>query len=253
MGANGIIENSVDFLRMALLTTEDVTRCLGVLSKLERHLEGSVILTGGIATAWHLLNCGRPCQQRSLNDVDVVVENLHDLPPSLSADFLINHFHPTRGRGRILIQLVDEEYRIRIDVFTPTTPTLMRRLKTAVGKTTCRLVSAEDISAKLLSVIYAVTRGELVEPKYVEHFRLLFSVVDLVKTREVWREYRKEDQAVELDEAVEAVERSIAANPNLLQAGSYSQDLNRTCHWCCDSEKFPIAPALKVCEILGHV
>jgi len=36
---------------MALLTTEDVTRCLGVLSKLERHLEGSVILTGGIATA----------------------------------------------------------------------------------------------------------------------------------------------------------------------------------------------------------
>jgi len=239
---------------MVLLTPEDVTRCLGVLSKLERHLEGPVILTGGIATAWHLLSCGRPCQQRSLNDVDIIVEGLHDLPPYLSADLLINHFHPTRGRGRILIQLVDEEYRIRIDVFTPTTATLMRRLiKTAVGKTSCRLVSAEDISSKLLSVIYAVTRGELVEPKYVEHFRLLLSVADLVMMREVWREYRKEDQAVEFEEAVEAVERCIAANPKLLQVGSYSQDLNRTCQWCCDSEKFPIAPALKVREILGHV
>jgi hypothetical protein len=238
---------------MAFLNTEDVTRCLGVLSKLERHLEGSVILTGGIATAWQLLSCGRSYQQRSLNDIDVVVEDLQYLPPSLSADFLINHFHPTRGRGRILIQLVDEEFCIRIDVFTPTTPTLMRRLKTAVGRTSCRLVSTEDISAKLLSVIYAVTKGELVDPKYVEHFHLLFSVVDLVKTREVWREYRKEDQAVEFDEAVEAVERSIAVYPNLLQASSYSQDLNRTCQWCCDSEKFPIAPAVKVCEILGHV
>jgi hypothetical protein len=43
MGANGMIENSAGFLSMAFLNTEDVTRCLGVLSKLERHLEGSVI------------------------------------------------------------------------------------------------------------------------------------------------------------------------------------------------------------------
>ena len=82
--------------------------------------------------------------------------------------------------------LIDEEHATRIDVFTPTTRTLPRRLTDfAIDDIACRVVAAEDLSAKLLSVIYPITKGEPVEPKYVEHFRLLSAVVDPATMNEV--------------------------------------------------------------------
>ncbi len=92
--------------------------------------------------------------------IDVVVEGLPSLRTSLSQDFLIMHFHPHRGRGKILIQLVDEDHGTRIDVFTPGSSSLTTRLTdSAIGDLQCRIVSAEDLLAKLLSVIYPTTTG----------------------------------------------------------------------------------------------
>jgi hypothetical protein len=254
MNGNQLTVKSVEFLYELFLVDEDITRCLGSLSKLARHFEEPIVVTGSIATGWHLLKNGGRSQMRRLNDIDVIVDGLSGLRQSLSGDFLIKHFHPHRGQGRILIQLVDEEYRMRVDVFTPTTRTLTNRLiDFAIGEVSCRLVSAEDLAAKLLSVIYPATSGEPVEPKYVEHFHLLSSVADLDVTREVWREYRKEGQSLEFEAAVKAVERSITDNPGLLQAGHYSQNINQTCRWCCESELFPLAQLSKIYEILGYV
>jgi hypothetical protein len=254
MNGNQLSVKSADFLDELFLADEDITRCLGTLSKLARHFEEPIIVTGSIATGWHLLKNGRLTQKRRLNDIDVIVEDLSSLHQSLSGDFLIKHFHPDRGQGRILIQLVDEEYRTRVDIFTPTTRTLTNRLiDSAIGEVSCRLVSAEDLAAKLLSVIYPATSGEPIEPKYVEHFHLLSTVADLNVTREVWREYRKEGQSLEFDAAIKAVERSITDNPGILQAGQYSQNINQTCRWCRESELFPLAQLSKVYEILGYV
>ena len=254
MNGNRITRIGADFLHEIFLASEDIARCLGSLSKLARHFEKPVVITGSIATSWHLMENGRRRQKNRLNDIDVIVEGLSNLRPSLSEDFLVKHFHPYRGRGKILIQLVDEEYRTRIDVFTPTTRTLTTRLTDlAVGGIACRLVSAEDLAAKLLSVIYPATSGEPIDPKYAEHFRLLFTIADLATAREVWREYRKESQSLEYEEAVAAVERSITDNPDLLQAGHYSQDINQTCQWCYESKLFPLAPLSKVHEVLGYV
>jgi hypothetical protein len=150
--------------------------------------------------------------------------------------------------------LIDEEHATRIDVFTPTTRTLTRRLTGfAIDDIACRIVAAEDLSAKLLSVIYPITRGEPVEPKYAERFRLLSTLVDLATMKEVWREYRKEDQHIDFDEVAEAVERSIAAHPDLLQLGRYSQDINQACSWCFESERFPLAPLSRIYSIMGYV
>src|SRR4051794_35756918 len=108
-----IADNS--FLEELLLTREDVSKCVGSLSKLARHLSEPVVLTGSIAAGWHLLNNGRRPRKRRLNDIDTVVLNgSSSIGPALSRDFLVNHFHPHRGRGRVLLQLVDEEYRTRI-------------------------------------------------------------------------------------------------------------------------------------------
>lgn len=255
MQRNQTTVESVGLFQEIFLASEDITKCYGSLLKLMRCLEGPVAITGGIATSWHLLNKNDTRRKkRRLNDIDVVVEGLSSLRSSLSQDFLIRHFHPYRDQGRILIQLIDEEYAARIDVFTPTTRTLITRLSDfAVGKMSCKFVSAEDILTKLLSIIYPATRGEPVEPKYVEDFYLLSTVADLNIVREIWREYSKESQPLSFDEAAEALSLSITANPNLLRASRYSQDINQACSWCRESELFPLAPQSRVYEILGYV
>lgn len=241
-------------MREMFLTSEDITRCHGSLSKLARHLKEPVVLTGGIAVGWHLLGNGAQREKRHLNDIDIVVEGLSGLCSSLSKHFLIAHFHPTRERGKILIQLVDEEYRTRIDLFTPSSNSLIERLLPSVlGNVACRFVSIEDLLSKLLSIIYPAMRNEPVEPKYVEQFRLLSALAVPDRIREVWLEYRKESQPSDFEEAAEAVRLSLKRNPGLLQTARYCQDINYECPWCCESEVFQLAPRARIYKILGYV
>jgi hypothetical protein len=246
--------NSSGFLRNLFLEGEDVARCLGSLAKLARHIKAPVVLTGGIAIGWHLLRNGVERERGRLNDIDIVVEGLSDLHASLGRHFLIAHFHPSRERGKVLIQLVDEEHHTRVDVFTPPPTALLNRLTdAAIENLACRFVSAEDLLAKLLSIIYPATRNHPVEPKYVEHFRQLSTAAAADAMREVWREYRKEGQPVNFEAAAEAVKLSLEAHPDLLQPESYCQDINFTCPWCRRSELFPLAPRHRIYEALGYV
>lgn len=253
MATNQITVKSADFLR-EFLVGKDAIKCYDSLAKLARHFVGPVVVTGGIAISWHLLKNGSLREKGRLNDIDTVVASPSRLRPSLSQDFLIAHFHPSRERGKILIQLVDKERGTRIDVFTPNTESLTTRLTDfAIGETWCRVVSAEDLSAKLLSIIYPTIEGKPAEPKYVEHFRLLSAVVNSDTVREVWREYRKESQLLEFEEAAEAIRLRIQADPDLLQVGRYGQDINQACQWCHESEIFSLAPRSEIYKILGYV
>ena len=241
-------------LQEIFLAREDVDRCHGSLSKLRRHLDGPIVITGGIAVGWHSLNSGVGRIKGRLNDIDVVVDGLPSLRASLRRDFLIRHFHPSRERGKILIMLIDEEHSTRIDVFTPSTGSLIRRITDfPMDELAFKVISAEDLLAKLLSILYAVTEGRQVEPKYFEHFRSLSAAADPETIREVWREYRKKNQPLEFEEAAKGVERSIMANPALLQESSYSQDINQACSWCRESELYPLAPLPRIHETLGYV
>src|SRR4051794_15550521 len=99
MGGGMSLVKSAGFLEKILLAGEDIGKCHGSLAKLARHLEEPVMITGSLATSWHLLKNGRRIKKQRLNDIDVVVEDLTSLRSSLSRDFLIRHFHPTRGGG----------------------------------------------------------------------------------------------------------------------------------------------------------
>lgn len=242
------------FLRDVFFASGDLTGFLGSISKLAQHLQEPIVFTGSVATSRHLLQHGILGEKRLLNDIDIVIEGPSGLPASLCQDFLIAHFHPLRERGKILAQLIDEEHATRIDVFTPGSRSLAERLiDSAIGNVPCKFVSAEDLSAKLLSIIYPVIRGEPVETKYVEHFRSLSAIVDLGSMGEVWPEYKKESQSLDYGEAAEAVWVSITANPGLLQVSRYSQDISQACAWCCESELFPLAARSRIHEVLGYV
>ena len=238
-----------------MLTSEDVSRGVGTLSKLARHLAEPVVLTGSIAAGWHLLHKGRRPSKSHLNDIDTVgLRGPSGIGPGVGRDFLVNHFHPQRGGGRVLLQLVDEEHRTRVEVFGPGSDSLAERLvDSAVGEIPCRLVSAEDLLAKLLSIIHCVTEGEAVDPKYVERFDTLSAVADVDVARKLWGEYRKEGQPSDFEAAAELVKSRIASAPDLLRPTSYCQDVNFRCEWCHESESFPLASRFKVLEVLGYV
>ncbi|MDQ3906909.1 MAG: hypothetical protein M3268_01055 [Acidobacteriota bacterium] len=246
---------STGFLRELFLTDEDALRCFGSLSKLARHINGPVVLTGSIAVGWHLLRGGRPPRKRSLNDIDTVAVNgMSSTRPSLVRDFLINHFHPERERGKVLLQLVDEEHGTRTEIFTPGSESLNERLVDCdVGGLSCRAVSAEDALAKLLSITHSAIEGRPVDPKYVEQFDQLSAVADVAAAGKVWQDYRKENQRADLEEAAQAVKTKLATDPALLRATEYCQDVDFVCAWCKESESFPIANRGRVYEVLGYV
>lgn len=242
-----------NFLEEIFLSNTDADKCLSSLSKLSRHFEKTVVLTGSIASGLHLSKKGLQ-QKKRLNDIDMVVEDLADVRASISKDFLINHFHPFRERGKVLLQLVDEENGVRIEIFTANSKTLTERLvEFKIADLHCQAVAVEDVLAKLLSILYSINRSEAVDPKYVEHFRLLLKSADLTTARKIWQDYRKEPETVDFDEAVEKVKQSLATNPNLLQPEKYCQNINFSCQWCCESESFPVSDRTKIYEILGYV
>ena len=110
---------------------EDARRCQTVLLKLAEHLNGRPVLTGGLAFSWHMQRHGRAIERRPLNDIDLVVADLAAISPSIREAFLISHFHPTRGRGRVLLQLVDARERVRIMI--PRLAEIRDELRTALG------------------------------------------------------------------------------------------------------------------------
>lgn len=233
---------------------EDDFRCLSILTKLAQHLNGTMVLTGSLAVGWHATQNGCQVARRPLNDIDIVVADISALSPSLSQDFLISHFHPTRGAGRILLQLVDEKHRVRIDVFTPNSPSLLSRVRSIeLFGIDCRMVAAEDLSAKLLAILYGVTTGEPVDPKYYDSFKVLAGFADLDIMREIWSDYRKPDYTRSFDVAAEAVHQRIANDPSVLRKDDYDQDMNAACPWCASSSSFPVSPRAKILEVLGYV
>ena len=106
---------------------EDMLRCQNTLSLLAQHTNTTLVLTGSIAFYWHLVQNNICNEQFSFNDVDVVIEDSSILKQSLSKHCLVSHYHPLRAKGKILLQLVDKLQRVRIDIFTPYSPSLMGR------------------------------------------------------------------------------------------------------------------------------
>jgi hypothetical protein len=152
------------------------------------------------------------------------------------------------------MQLADEASRSRIDLLTPYSPFITdRAYPVAIAGRNCKIVATEDITARLLCILFQVVDGVPVNPKYYEAFKRLTDIADMEGVATIWREYRDDWHPEDVSEAVRKVHQTIAANTHLLQPDVYSQAVDRTCPWCCNSEMFPLASASKIHEIWGYV
>jgi len=181
--------------------------------------------------------------------VDLVIPEAEAVPASISAAFLIRHFHPGADVGKLAIQLIDPETQLRIDVFTAVGATWNRAYRPGVGS--ARLVAPEDLACRALLSVLPATLGD---PALEKHWSSLQSLLRLNLSDVVlaaWSDHRRASHQ-EFWDRVRAVHRALEARPCLLTTENYSIDAQVLCSKCFRSADFPLARAEEVIAILGH-
>lgn len=174
-------------------------------------------LTGGLAIAWHTFqDAGTAPIRRPLHDLDLVVESLQSIPTNLGKFFEVWHVHADAPRGRMLVQLYDRSTALRIDVFSAYGDTLRRCRDTSLSGTAQRVVSREDLVARLASLLLDLARGESVAPKHAKDFSALLPNIDMAAMAAAWQDHRRSRHPADFDEACATVLELVKARPDLL-------------------------------------
>ena len=234
--------------------SKDAITCRNVISKLAYHLQNPLVITGSVALKCHLFRYGISQQKTALTDLDILVANTSSLTESLNQDFLVAHFHPLSKQGRTLLQLVEKTSALRVDIFTPFSTTLDTRwVDVTLGDKLCKLVSVEDLAARLLTVMGSALQNEPVDPKYVKSFQTLRPLVNTSTIDTIWRNYRKTHLAPAFEKTATTVQQYLESHPDLLKKPIYNQDIHQRCSSCQLSKRFPLASRSKIYEMLGYV
>jgi hypothetical protein len=235
------------------LIPADAARVRRVLVKLASCDLHQFVLTGSLATGAHRVGLGQIPATRPLNDVDIAVGSFDSIPTTLGKNLLMRHIHPLAPEGKMLLQLVDPDERVRVDIFRACGATMARRQTLAFGKITLQVISLEDLAARLASLLMALEKGETVASKHAEDFKSLLPFVDPEGVESAWRDQRKLTDVATFKEASFRVENLIESRSNLLVVRKYSQDVNSICPRCEETGPFRLSAAMEIMSVLGYV
>jgi hypothetical protein len=205
-------------------------RLRGCLSRLRPHVDVTCIaLTGGVAIDWHCATEARRFPSRPLADVDLLAAHQSVVASSITADFLVSHFHtPCPDRPKFLIQLVDPESRLRLDVFPDLVGSLQRARTCEVVGVQMPVLDAGSILDHKLQTIATASRARRVDEKHYRDAQLLGRVCC----------------------------RQVPAVPAwCLGKDEYATNVTATCARCNASRNaaFPLAPKAQILAVLGYV
>ena len=198
------------------LTSDESKRAEATLNRLHG-LGLEPTLTGGPAIAWHTSRDGDAAPaQRPLHDLDLVIEGLRSVPDRVSDTFEIWHVHADAQPGRLLVQLYDRSTTLRIDVFGAYGDTLSRCLDASLRGMPLKIVSREDLAARLGSLLLDLALGEAVAPKHASDFSALVRSVDAAAMAAAWNDHRRDRHPADFDEARAAILTLVETRPHLL-------------------------------------
>jgi len=233
---------------------DDADRFEAVIDAVAGFVGGRPVVTGSFAVEWNIGARDGQVRPRKLNDIDLVVGEFSEILSGIAKRFLIIHFHPTRERGNLLMQLVDRQTRTRVDIFSARSAAIFdRALEAQFGGIEVALVSAEDLAARLLAIIAILLDGRTVDPKYVDSFTRLLHVVDRDVACELWKEYSWGNYTDQFLPTANKVIDLVHRQQGLLKPIEYSQNTDEICQWCIKTDEFPIADRKAVFEMLGYV
>jgi hypothetical protein len=210
------------------MNSDALRKCL---TRLLPHVDDErVAIAGGVAIGVHIASrFGDTARLAAADDIDVVAASVDAIRPTVTADFLVSHFHlPQPGYSKFLIQLVDPLVRLRLDIFPDPLGVLGRARVSDVGGVPFRVLEPADILGHKLRLLAQASSDAPVDPKHY---------VDALQLRAISH-------------------RDIPQVPaSHLGATVYSRDVNATCARCEASrcESFPLASKQRIFDLLGYV
>jgi hypothetical protein len=233
-----------------LLSPADSLKVKCVLDQLET-CGLTFAVTGGLAIAARLREVDAPVRAKALNDLDLVVGAWSAFQGcSWPAGYLINHVHPSAPEGKLLLQLVSPEHRLRIDVFRQYGLTLSRAAPLPLILDS-RILSVEDLRARVTAhVCRSLGRGVVIDRKHVESFGALSTAGEPRRLVEAWRDHRETVDGTILEATLTAQEL-IKANPHLIVTEQYGVE-SVPCAKCKHNDRFRLADRALIASILGY-
>ena len=237
---------------MGVISPAAPGRIRSALAKLAAHGLREFAVTGSVALQGHLGRVEPDSFRRRPHDLDIVVDGLASIPGSVARGFLARHIHAASRPGRLLLQLVDEPLALRIDIFTPFGASLARTRSVRLEGGDIRVMSPEDLAARLTSLLMDLAAGTSVAAKHARDFDRLLPLVDFDVAADIWSDYRKPGHPREFGDAVELIGRLTKSSPHLLAEPQYSRDIDAVCPHCRETPPFTRASGKAVMSILGY-
>ncbi|HZF28908.1 MAG TPA: hypothetical protein VE907_07310 [Gammaproteobacteria bacterium] len=209
------------------LPASELARLSACLDKLLPHVRDcEIAITGGVAIQRGVALAGGKGSRVAVADLDLVASRHDAVAPSVAEAFLISHYHVVQpGVPKFMVQLVDPEWRVRVDIFPDLVGSLARATRIPIGAHRVNVLALEDIfEHKLLTLSKASPAGP-VDPKHAADAELLGNL---------------------LRRAVPAVSAALVEDVYGIDAAL----LCRRCELSADS-RFPLAPKERIFELLG--
>ena len=234
----------------ALLHEDDARRATAVVRTVLAH-GLPCALTGGLAIAAQLRVRGHCAERRALNDIDLVVPSFADIPPSLTASFLLNHVHADAAEGKTLLQLIDESQRLRTDLFRAFGETLARATPLDAVTGSLPVVSIEDLVARTTAMICGQLRqGRQVDAKHVTAFTQLRGIGRRDQLDVAWADHRQNVPGT-LADAIAETGELLRERPELVVVEEYSTAIT-PCDRCRTHGVFTPAAPERIVQLLGY-
>lgn len=210
-------------------------------------------VTGSIAREVHLGLLGVDPAERTVGNVDLVVEGACSLPGSLATEFLCPHVHPAAPAGGVLIQLVHPQDAVRFDVFKAADRALARSSTIPFGAFSVPVLSLEDLYAKSVALLMKLGRGGTVAAKHANDFHRLRSHADAMLVEQAWRSYREPADPELFADAEMLAEVLVKSKRRQMVELRYSTDVSAKCDRCREWGPFRPASPQQVFDILGYI
>ena len=223
------------------------------LDKLLRHFSpDNFAIVGGLAIRYHIMKRDLPYPERSLNDLDIIIKDINDIPPSVTKDFLIAEWHPPKKSGYFIVKLVDPETKIKADIFPFGPDSTKRFINLPFMGYTINVASIEDQLVKTVFDIQRISAQNKVDPKQFSDAKLLMKIADLKLANQVWKDQSFKRYPKSITDAIDRAKNIAKKHPEWLQEQPFRKPKPFKCPDCKPPADFPLTPMEEIYKILGY-
>lgn len=231
----------------------DVTRVHALLRDLIPHLRPKkFILVGGIATRYNVARAGLSFPIRPLNDVDIIIEDIDVILPTVTQDFLVYHRHPKPDyNGLFYVALIYPKAKLKVDFFDYSNePEKVYQVN--FGDSVVHIQSSEDQLVNTAQQAQRISLKDKVDPKQISDLLLLAKASNIKCAEQIWMRKHFQKYNITLSEAIQRGVKIAEKHPEWLQVKPRRKHQPYECPDCVSAKEFPVTAMEVIYEIMGY-